>query len=334
LAIGLCNIVAAWLSQPAMAFAEVAQKLRDARTLSYRTTTQIAGQPGPVRLRVLVKAPALIRSEEDGDGTVTVFDAARNRILVLDPKSKSAVLLEGPAPAGKNAMDMAAKEVEGLRKLVEAKGEPAGRRRIGAVEAEGFRVRQRGQELVVWVDPAAKLPLRIDVKARVNDVEVTGSLGEFQIDPRLDDALFGFEPPLGYTLTKGQNASMSEEGAIAHLLRSYAEHAEGSFPPRLDDWAGYAKRLPEEQLHGATNPKVIRLIQNIARVQIFLLERKGDYGYRPEGVKLGDADRILFWFRPKGSAGYRAIFGDLHAADVTADQLPEQTGPRPRADER
>jgi outer membrane lipoprotein-sorting protein len=332
LAVGIGNIVAAWLSRPAMAFAEVAQKLRDARTLAYRATMQIAGQPAPVTSRMLVKAPALIRCEAEPDGSVTVFDAARNRTLVLDPKSKSALLMEGPAPADGDATDMAAKQVEGLRKLAEAKGEPVGRRRIGDVEAEGFRVRQRGQELLVWVDPGAKLPLRIDLTARVNDIEVTGSIGDFQIDPPLDDALFRFEPPAGYTLTRGQNAAMGEDEAIAEMLRTYAEHAEGRFPPRLDDWVGYAKQLPEGEFRGATNPKVVRLIQSIARVQVFLLERKGNYGYRPEGVKLGDADKILLWFRRKGSAGYRAIYGDLHAADVTADQLPQQTGPRPRAD--
>jgi outer membrane lipoprotein-sorting protein len=329
LAVGLCYIVATWLSRPAWAFAEVAQRLRDARTLTYRTTMQAVGEPAPVTSRVLVRAPALIRCEAEPDGTATVFDAAHNRTLVLDPTSKSAVLLEGPAPADGGATDMAAKEVEELRKLAEARSEPVGRRRIGDVDAEGFRVRQEGQELLVWVDPGARLPLRVDLKARVNDIEVTGSIGDFQIDPPLDDALFRFEPPAGYTLTRGQNAAMSHDEAIVDMLRTYAEHAEGRFPPRLDDWVGYAKRLPEGELRGATNPKAIRLVQMLARVQVFLLERAGDYGYRPEGVKLGDVDKVLFWYRRKGSAGYRAIYGDLHAEDVAADQLSEQAGPRP-----
>lgn len=332
LVVGLGTIVAAWLFRPAMAFAEAARKIRDAQTLAYRTTTQIAGQPGPLKTRVLFKAPALMRSETVPDGPVTVFDAARNRTLVLDPASKSALLMEGPAPADGHAADMVAKEVEGLRKLVERKGEFVGRRRIGAIDADGFRVLQREQELVVWVDPAAKVPLRVDLKSRINDIEITGSLDDFQIDPGLDDRLFRFEPPAGYSLTKGENAGMSDEAAIVDMLRTYAEHAEETFPPRLDDWVGYARRLPERKGSGALDPNSIRLAQTIARVQIFLLERKGGFGYRPEGVKLGDASKILVWFRPKGSSGYRAIFGDLHAADVTSDQLPRQPEPRPRSD--
>ena len=131
-----------------------------------------------------------------------------------------------------------------MRKLAESKGEPVGRRRIGQVEAEGFRVRQGGQDLLVWIDPAASLPLRIDIRARVSDVEITGSLDDIRIDPPLDDALFRFEPPAGYTMTKGQNAGMSDEEAITDLLRTYAANAEGAFPPRFDDWARYSKRLP------------------------------------------------------------------------------------------
>ena len=54
---------------------------------------------------------------------------------------------------------------------------------------------------------------------------------------------------------------------------------------------------------------------------------KDGFGYRSEGVKLGDADKILFWYRPDGGAQYRALYGDLHAADVPADKLPEKPKP-------
>jgi hypothetical protein len=67
---------------------------------------------------------------------------------------------------------------------------------------------------------------------------------------------------------------------------------------------------------------MMRLVNLVSRVQVLLLESRKDYGYKPEGVKLGDADKILFWYKPKGKATYRALFGDLHAADVAADQLP------------
>jgi hypothetical protein len=39
-------------------------------------------------------------------------------------------------------------------------------------------------------------------------------------------------------------------------------------------------------------------------------------------VKLGDKDRIVFWYQLEKSDKYRAIFGDLRVEDVTKDQLP------------
>ena len=53
----------------------------------------------------------------------------------------------------------------------------------------------------------------------------------------------------------------------------------------------------------------------------------GGFGYKSDGVKLGDADKILFWYRPEGATQYRALYGDLHAADVTEDKLPEKPKP-------
>jgi hypothetical protein len=54
---------------------------------------------------------------------------------------------------------------------------------------------------------------------------------------------------------------------------------------------------------------------------------KGGFGYRSEGVMLGDADKIIFWYRPEGATKYRALYGDLHVSDVTADRLPEKPKP-------
>jgi hypothetical protein len=44
-------------------------------------------------------------------------------------------------------------------------------------------------------------------------------------------------------------------------------------------------------------------------------------------VKLGDADKIIFWYKPEGETKYRAVYGDLHVGDVSADQLPGKPKP-------
>jgi hypothetical protein len=94
-------------------------------------------------------------------------------------------------------------------------------------------------------------------------------------------------------------------------------------PRRFDDWAAYDRVLGTKDWK-PTDPRSAQLIQLLVRVNLFLLQHKKDFGYRSEGVKLGDAEKILLWYRPEGAAKYRAIYGDLHVADVKADQLPEK----------
>ena len=113
----LAYAAAIWLASPTRAFAEVAQQLREARTLAYRTMTPMAGQAQPVEVRVMINGPGLMRCEVESLGTVTVLDMVRNHILVLDRKSRSAHLIKHPASDGTTSFDVAARQVEDLRVL-------------------------------------------------------------------------------------------------------------------------------------------------------------------------------------------------------------------------
>jgi len=50
---------------------------------------------------------------------------------------------------------------------------------------------------------------------------------------------------------------------------------------------------------------------------------EGEWTYRGQGVMLGDAETPIFWYRPKGSATYRVINGDLRVEDVAPAELPQ-----------
>ena len=49
---------------------------------------------------------------------------------------------------------------------------------------------------------------------------------------------------------------------------------------------------------------------------------KGSFRYLGNGVKLGDKDRIVCWYKLKGAATYRVVYGDLSIKDVAPDDLP------------
>jgi outer membrane lipoprotein-sorting protein len=311
-----------------LAFAEVAEVLRDAHTLAYRVqieATDPDGKKQTTTMKYFFKEPGRMRGESTDGKLIAVFDQKKNKALFLDPKARMALLTDGFKPEGKESADEFPLMVtEQLRKLVEKKGEPVGKKTIGDVEARGFRVKEDGRDLTVWADPKTRQPLLVETTVRVQKVEARITLSDFELNPKLDDSLFSLEPPEGYRLTKLKTGPAKPENDVARLLRAYAEAAGGAFPPRLDDWGAYEKAWKDRKFKGPADPEMVELVQVLVRVNLFLLKVKGAYGYRADGVKLGDREQIVFWYKPEGATKYRAVFGDLHTADVSADQLPEK----------
>ncbi len=314
-------------SNEASAFAEVAQRLHDAHTLVYRTTTESPGlMKTPMTMRMLFKQPSLMRGEVVG-GPVTITDGNQGKLLILDPKSKTALLLEGNASPA--ALGPAVSMAEHLRQLTEGDAQPVGEKAIGNVQARGYLVKKLGMEMTVWVNPATRLPLRIEYSDHIQGKVIRATSTDFQIDPELDDALFRLDVPPGYTLNKAVSNLMGMDdktfldldNSAEDLLRKFAEKTGGAFPKRLDDFTEFDEMFPKKK--GALpDAEGLSLALSLTRFMMATRSLKGGFGYRPEGVKLGDADKILFWYRPEGAANYRAIYGDLHAADVTEDKIP------------
>jgi outer membrane lipoprotein-sorting protein len=312
-------------------FEEVAAKLQRAHTLAYTMTSRLGDSASPQTVRLLFKEPGRLRCETvPASGALVVSDTVAAKKLVLDPSTKTAFLLEGnlPGESRPGQPDLAASEVAGLRQLGQKKGEPVGEKEVGGVKAIGFRVVESpGFERVVWADPRTRLPVEIDISGPYGDKMFHGTIQDIQLDPELDDALFNFEPPKGYAVQKqalvpaGDKDDGSPETAITILLRAYAEKSGGTFPKRLDDWQAYGPAL-EPKPGEPRQTAAMRAANLVARVAALVFAMQGNYGYRPEGVKLGDADKVILWYRLPGKPTYRAVTGDLKLKDATEDQVP------------
>ena len=300
-------------------YAEATRRLKEARSLSYLITINFPGVDKPLATRTLLKGPSLARAES-GPDIVSIANLGAGRLMVLDNKAKTAVLMDlkelPPAPAGDAS--------KGLRELAEKQGKPVGKRQIGGVEAEGFEVVLAGQEWTLWIDPKANLPVRVDIKGTIMGKAYTGAITEFALDPPLDDALFATEPPAGYAVSKSRAPTFAPpEEVVARVLKLYAAKFDGKLPPRLDDLATFEKVYPVTEPGQALKPELTQAVQDVVRVAMLKLELAGGYGYRPEGVKPGDADTIIFWYKPAGKATYRAVYGDLRVGDLEAGKVPK-----------
>ena len=297
-----------------VAFAQVAEKLKAARTLSFTSTTTLPGQP-PMSIRTLMAEPDRVRTELPG-GSVSIINGQGT--VTLNPSNKIAIRTE---ITGAAARQPARGDTAGwLHGLAEAKGEPLGEKTIDGIASVGFRSVVGDRKLTVWADKKTALPVRVEMPVTTANGDALVVMDRFVIDAPLDDALFSLDVPEGYQVSKqtfAMPALGKPEEAVAGLLRAYAEATGGTFPASLTDWAALFRTKPDGTPHPGLEPTTIGALSG----QLFSLT--GGYGYAGKGVKLGEKEKIVFWYRPDPKVEtYRALFGDLHVADVNADKLP------------
>ena len=58
----------------------------------------------------------------------------------------------------------------------------------------------------------------------------------------------------------------------------------------------------------------------------YLLEADSDWHYAGNGITVGNSDKAIFWYKPKGSDQYRVIYADLTVEETTAEELPVDSG--------
>ncbi len=313
------------------AFAEALEHVKAARSVAY--TMRVGDDPNP--FRVFWKEPGLTRTEIPG-GTITILDAARGKSLNLWPDSKIAMLAGAKGGAAQDPIDS-------LRKF---KGEPEanlGDREIGGRPARGYRLAAGGWESAVWVDRLTNLPIRMETTINPGAAgAVKVVYGDFVFDAALDESLFSLTPPAGYQVRTIPVAAIAAlvaaagvpgEKNLVELLGDYARRMDGRFPVDLTmstllEALKMSKEREAEldeavlkgvELDEATKAWLVKAARGIGLV--WAMPTDSDALYTGKGVELGQGDRPVFRYRPRGIRMYRVIFGDLTVKDVEPDQI-------------
>ena len=153
-------------------------------------------------------------------------------------------------------------------------------------------------------------------------------------DANLDDSLFRLEPPEGYTVKTEHRGHVTEKEMIDYL-GVLAEFNDKTFPDQLfpfdissdrvnKAWDKPTKdRTPAEQKLVETEDYYIAKFYRMPTgvfVEDCTIEKS--FRYLGKGVKLGDKNRIVCWYRLKGARTYRVLYGDLSVKDVAPKDLP------------
>ena len=157
---------------------------------------------------------------------------------------------------------------------------------------------------------------------------------DIHFDVELDESLFSLVPPAGYTLQTEQRAQVTEKEMVDYL-GIMADDNDKTFPDRpysissdrlnaIYNKAKKERTAPEQKLLDTVDHYKMASL-NMMPTGHFIEDHtvKGSFRYLGKGVRLGDKDRIVCWYKLKDANGtYRVVYGDLSIKDLAPEDLP------------
>ncbi|MCU0914300.1 MAG: hypothetical protein MUC88_07050 [Planctomycetes bacterium] len=307
-------------------FAQVIQPILNANTAIFDIIIGVEDANVPV-IHDMIMGSRIRRTLANVPGDVSIIDLVEGKILSLNDAKKEAIFydLKGLPPIP-NYLENLKGLFTKLQEIPHFAVQDLGMQEVDGRKAVGFLAKHPSVEITLWADAKTGLPIRIDQKEK----QMTAIVKNMRFDVPMDEALFSMDVPAGYQRQQVQlDLFGSTEADFLAGLRIRAEmFGDGQFPDSLA-FEDYMKQVPEiikkvEALKLSAEQNA-ELEKTMGAHLLFLRMFKGEgkWYYRGKGVRLGAADKPIFWYRPKGSETYRVIYGDLHVGDAARENLPE-----------
>ncbi len=310
-----------YMMGPSVTFADVVKPLLNARTL---ILDMIVGdeETGPVIHDIIVdqRIRRVISRQEH---VVNIIDPESAKMLTLHTEGKIAAYSDIQGSLQEGTRDYVAflrKVITDLQDNPGFKAKELGEKEIDGQKVVGFSA----NGFTIWADAKTALPVRIEVQSPLSIV-----FKNFQFDVPVEELepLVSMDVPDGYTEQKKVfDMTTSTEQDLVECLRIWAELLlDGNFPEAIG-MEEIMKQLPQiEAKLGESVASAEEGTQKgmaLGKGMLFIMGLK-DHHYAGNGVKLGDADKAIFWYLPEGADTYRVIYGDLSVKDVTPENLPK-----------
>ena len=214
-----------------------------------------------------------------------------------------------------------------IRQVQDGQVEKIGEQTIDGQKAIGFVGRGQNEEVTIWADAETGHPLRIELHIG----QMHSVMKNFQFDEPVDEALVSMNLPDGYTLqeTNIEMGNATEKDFIEGLQIWAKILGDGVFPEKIG-MEETMKQMPAliAKLKALNIPAEegtdMGMKVGLGMMFYQMLEASGtEWNYAGAGVKLGDAGKAIFWYKPQDSETYRVIYGDLSVKDVSPDNLPK-----------
>jgi len=314
-------------------FADVVKPLLNARTLILDIVVNIGGSTvdednDPVIHDTIVDK-RIRRVNSAQEHVVNIFDTENAKMLTLHTEGKVAVYSDTQGLV----QDITQNYVVFLLDIItdsqnnpDFEAKELGEKEIDGQKVVGFLVRN----LTIWADAETGLPVRIE--GQEPGLSVVYKNFQFNIPVEELEPLVSMDVPDGYTLveSKGGEFDMGTptEQDLVECLRFWAELLQdGNFPEAIG-MTELTKLLPQVEAKLAESMASaedgMQKGMSLGKGMLFhmsLLDQ--DSHYAGSGVKVGEADKAIFWYLPDGADTYRVIYGDLSVKDVAPEDLPK-----------
>jgi hypothetical protein len=341
-----------------IAWADVAQRLEDIRTVAYRITADIKGMPGAPAGSVTHMEQTVHVSYDQGAVHIeSTFQTPRGPrqtqtyilfeesvIFTLMPAQKTYLKVEiGPAQMDEMGQEKG-DPVTLLKAMLEQDYTELGRQTIDGIAAWGIEVSdpKLGAKMgsfisggmfdeitmQLWVDEAHERPIKITAQGSSVNGQTSMDLiiGQFQWDVDMAPALFIPKIPEDYELLAQAQWEKGREGEeIIEVLRLFVEFVDGKYPTSLNTMTVAQAIAPalKEKFTEKPGPELIARLMKVDRVGMMLttLQKDGkDPAYYGDKVSTESPQAVLFRWKIDDTT-YRVVFGDLSQRDVTPDEL-------------
>ena len=255
-----------------VAFADVLERIRIARTVSYTMTVEKEGEE-PVTMHYMLIEPSRVRVEAS-DGAITIVDTYQGKSITLRPAEKKAYVMSSSI-APKYILN-AYQEIKEdlLKKFADGSEENIGQAEINGRKVVGFLVKYDSTEVIVWADADSGVPVQIEsvgaFRSEASQDEQGSTtkvtLSNLVLGEELDDSLFSLTPPDGYSVEQiSTPASPAQEEMmrvlsatimlrLAKACLDYAQAHDGQWPDTLRTGIQYS--IKDETLLNLTDPEL------------------------------------------------------------------------------
>jgi outer membrane lipoprotein-sorting protein len=292
-----------------------------------------------------------------------ILDFIHGRELTWKPKEKRAVLRNLEPDPNFSGMGDYLKEKLAARdwQWVKKQETPTGtvnvfRHAVKVIREDPFykeAPKERESSYDVWIDQKTKKLVKMQIPgADIYDLDqhpvrdaspgpssMAETLGliysDFVFDAELDDSLFSLQPPKDYAVESREYPQVTEKDIIEYL-GLLAKCRGQRFPDQVSKYPFF----PIDWINEVTNKEHLSLDEKLflkKHEYFYKVNQKpftrfadsyteaGSFRYLGKGVKLGDKDAIVCWYKLKDAKdpnAYRVVYGDLNVKDVAAKDLP------------